>query len=831
MSAVLPFDEDFQNTLVAYLWRDEAAMAKHFAHLESGWFESALNSSLVSVLKDYYTEFAKPPARPVVQEEIRRMFPSDKEDDSRKRTAMSERLDRLEKLSITDIEYFDKRVREFVRWCAMRTAIGDTLDEFTRNEYNPEMPQRFQQALLAGQEEFDEGTDWGRTYEHRLFELEHMTERPRVPTGLQHLDPLIGGGLGAGELGILMAVPKGFKCHAPDTLVMMHDGSVRKIKDLRYGDLLMGDDSTPRKVLQLGWGRGQMYRVTQANGDSYVVTADHVLCVQQLAHKVPKQSRYYCEQIREVTAEDYSKETAGFHRKWKGYKVGVEFSPREVPLDPYFVGLWLGDGAVRSPTITVADADIETIGYLECFAEDNQMRLRKEEKKGARCSNYCLTRGMGQQNPILTALRSVGLSSPAKKHLPEIYKRNSRAVRLGVLAGLLDSDGHLSKKKGFVFSNSVLTLCKDVCWLARSLGFKAYVMKFKYTCNGKKGVAYRTYIQGKISEIPTKLPRKQANDSPKASLRTTIKVEPIGEGEWFGVSLDGNQRYLLADFTVTHNSGTMLNFGFNALFMASSPKNVLYVTLELSEPLVGLRFDIRCSGLPKYMLYENMELFRTTVERRKRCRMAQKDLYIKYFAPRACNCNTVRDYMKQMWERKGIKFDLLVVDYLDLMKPEKSRQQDYLEAVDTCEALRGLGDEHAIPVWTAVRATRDAVNKRTLNMAHMSKAFERIGVADLVMAICQTPEERTAHRLRLAFVASRNDGGSQQVECAVDYERMRLTSDGVSEIDYEDDRKAQNNEYGGEGKKAFKGRKSEDQQTAEELHTRMKNYQQGNSVV
>lgn len=477
----LPFDEDFQNTLVAYLWRDEKALSKHCAFVEPGWFESALNVSLVGVLKDYYTEFQKPPSRAVIQEEVRRMYPSEKDDDQRKRVAMIERLDRLEKLSIGDVEYFDKRIQEFVRWCAMRTAISDTLDEFTKNVYNPDMPARFQQALLAGQGDFDEGTDWARTYEHRIFELEHAMERPRVPTGLQHLDPLIGGGLMAGELGILMAIPKGFK------------------------------------------------------------------------------------------------------------------------------------------------------------------------------------------------------------------------------------------------------------------------------------------------------------------------------------------------------SGTMLNFGFNALFTASSPKNVLYVTLELSEDLVGLRFDIRCSGLPKYMLYENLDLVRKTIARRKQIRLADKVLFIKYFPPRACNCNTIREYMRQMWERKGIKFDLLIVDYLDLMKPERSRDKDYLEAVDTCEALRGLGDEENVPVWTAVRATREAVGRRTISMSHMSKAFERVGVADLVMGICQTPEERQANRLRLAFVAARNDSGAQQVECSVDYERMRLTSDGVSDIEYDDDRKPRG--FGDEGGGGGGGKKkSEEQKKAEDLAGRLKNY-------
>jgi hypothetical protein len=72
------------------------------------------------------------------------------------------------------------------------------------------------------------------------------------------------------------------KCHGINTPIIMFDGSIKMVQDVKTGDLLMGDDSTPRKVLSLATGQEQMYRISQSIGEDYIVNESHILSLQMI---------------------------------------------------------------------------------------------------------------------------------------------------------------------------------------------------------------------------------------------------------------------------------------------------------------------------------------------------------------------------------------------------------------------------------------------------------------------------------------------------------------------------------------------------------------------
>jgi hypothetical protein len=148
------------------------------------------------------------------------------------------------------------------------------------------------------------------------------------------------------------------------------------------------------------------------------------------------------------------------------------------------------------------------------------------------------------------------------KHIPKIYKINDKNNRLQLLAGLIDTDGSYSNKdKCFDIIQKNKILSDDILFLARSLGYAAYQKKCNKSCmykgNKVEGLYYRICISGdNLSEIPTKCIRKQADErmQKKDALKTGINVKHIGWGKYYGFTLDNNHRYLLGDFTVTHNT-------------------------------------------------------------------------------------------------------------------------------------------------------------------------------------------------------------------------------------------------------------------------------------
>ena len=351
------------------------------------------------------------------------------------------------------------------------------------------------------------------------------------------------------------------KCMAKDTPVIMYDGTIKMIQDVKIGDQLMGDDSTPRNVLNLGRGMEMMYDIVPTKGDTYTVNESHVL---SLKCSTNQSKKFRKGEVYDISLKDYMNLPPSYHGRGGpllGYRVGVDFPFKEVDIDPYFLGYWLGDGSSRNTGITTVEKCV--VDYYENYAKKLDLHIRKSDSNGTRCPTYHASGNRGQGNILLKMLKKHNLI--CNKHIPHIYKCNSREIRLQLLAGIIDSDGSNSQNSYDIIQKNE-TLLDDIIYLARSLGFACYKKECKKSCmyNGEKkeGTYYRTNIHGKgLEEIPVKCERKkvQPRRQIKDALTTRIKVVPKGVDYYYGVELDGNHRYLLGSFTVTHNTALSLN--------------------------------------------------------------------------------------------------------------------------------------------------------------------------------------------------------------------------------------------------------------------------------
>jgi Rad3-related DNA helicase len=369
----------------------------------------------------------------------------------------------------------------------------------------------------------------------------------------------------------LFELPTGVgKCLGPGTLVLMYDGTKKKIEDIEVGETVMGPDSRPRTVLSVTSGEDDMYAVVPRKGERYVVNSQHILALELTRQRSETSSRKpdFAFTHVEISVQEYLKATRQFKHLAKGYRVGVDFPHTPVPLDPYFVGLWLGDGNKDGTEVTTMDDEI--LDYLKTLAASHGLALKPNQNtskaKGWRIVNH--TRGGSsadklERNAILKGLQSLNLIR--NKHVPSVYAVNDRATRLALLAGYLDADGSLITEKGcFDFISKIPQLADDIAFVARSLGLACYLKPCrKRAQNGFEGTYIRGTISGKIDEIPTKIARKQAG--PRAQikdvLKTGFKIEPLGRGQYFGFMLDGDGLFLLGDFTVTHNSALAYAMG------------------------------------------------------------------------------------------------------------------------------------------------------------------------------------------------------------------------------------------------------------------------------
>ena len=348
------------------------------------------------------------------------------------------------------------------------------------------------------------------------------------------------------------------KCLAKGTRVLKYSGKIEVVENIKPNDLLMGDDSTPRKVLSTTSGKEELYRIIPNKGEPFTANASHILSLKRTNKGIiAKNGRkdHLAGQVVNISVTDYlklSKKMKGILKLWR---VGVDFPEKVVEIDPYFLGIWLGDGNSHSIGITTKDKEIRDAVYEE--AQKSNLTVNINQNQGKTCPTYIITTGtlLGKKsrNVLLEKFRRYDLLR--NKHIPFIYKINSREIRLQLLAGLIDSDGY-QQGNTLEFSNKNKGLCEDILFLCRSLGFAAYMKKRKTKCNGKEFTSYRISISGNLSGIPTKLRRKKCSrrKQKKNVLVTGFRVEPVGVGKYYGFELNKNNLYLLGDFTVTHNS-------------------------------------------------------------------------------------------------------------------------------------------------------------------------------------------------------------------------------------------------------------------------------------
>lgn len=375
--------------------------------------------------------------------------------------------------------------------------------------------------------------------------------------------------------GIILWGPPG--CHAKGTLVRMYNGSAKKVEDVRVGDELMGPDSKRRKVLCLKRGRENMYQVIPTKGESFVVNAHHILhferegspLLRRKSRSKKKPETYYTRAkyqplTLDVSVADYLAFSKTRKAQYKLKYTGVEYSNSQtMPIDPYFLGLWLGDGSKHLPHITNTDPAV--VSFVYEYAAKRGLQVRVDQPGGdSDCPTYALTapdRPLPGRtyNCLQNDLRSLNLLN--NKHIPGGYLYSSRDSRLRLLAGLLDTDGHYDTTgKYFEITQKSKRLAEDIVSLSRSLGFLVTIAPVRKTIKklGFEGTYYRVNICGDLACVPVHIDYKKAlpKHQNKNNLRTGIKeVIPLGAGNYYGFELDGDHLYLTADYMIHHNSG------------------------------------------------------------------------------------------------------------------------------------------------------------------------------------------------------------------------------------------------------------------------------------
>lgn len=603
----------------------------------------------------------------------------------------------------------------------------------------------------------------------RIEEIAKQEGLSGIATGFHDLDKLTSGWQPS-DLIIIAARPGMGKCLGKGTNVLMFDGSLRKVEDVVQGDLLMGDDSTPRRVLSIARGREMMYWVHQNKAMSYRVNESHILSLKRSRNEGPHKKG----DVLNITVKDYIAKSDKFKSNYKGYKVAVDFDEKTLPLEPYFIGLWLGDGHSYSQRIT--NTDSEVIAYLDGYAQRLDCEL-VTYTQAERVNNY----GIVKRDKALAEelfvnvqqeLRTLGLIK--NKHIPEKYIINSRANRLQLLAGLIDADGYYASDYNcYEIVQKNEALAKQIKFLCDSLGFRTSLKKKKasVSATGYEGDAYRLRFFGDLDAIPVRIERKKAR-ALKAIVDwrvTGITVEPDAVDDYYGFEIDGNRLFLLEDMTVTHNTAFVLSMARNIAIDFNHP--VAVFSLEMSSVQLITRLISSETGLSSEKLrtgkLEKHEWEQLSIKVKD---LEKAPLYIDDTP--SLSIFDLRAKARRLSSQYGIK--MIIIDYLQLMtaggnsKGGGNREQ---EISTISRNLKALAKELNVPVIALSQLsraveTRGSSKRPLLSDLRESGAIEQD--ADIVSFIYRPEyykidewddEERSPTQGQAEFIVAKHRNG------------------------------------------------------------------------
>lgn len=351
---------------------------------------------------------------------------------------------------------------------------------------------------------------------------------------------------------------KALCCYTP--VLTANRGWVKHIDLKPFDRVFAPSGEQVRVIANTGVMHGQTYEVKTTDRGSLIASGNHMWTMRR-KHKL----RISGTDQRRITYSDYMVKTEDLERL--AYFPDVQplrFKERHLPIKPYLFGYWLGDGTKGSSQITVGYQDIDEVKSI--FDDELIPYSTKDCKRYVRLSVYPGVRGKKGSNSFTNHIKSMGALN--NKHIPDEYLYSSPDQRFQLLQGLMDSDGTTNSRGTAYFSNKLKSLAEGVYYIVRSLGYPAYITKYRGY--------YIVQFQGSSLKC-FRIKRKLANceDRSFTYKRQVKSVEKHDIRDINCIQVEGGNYLAGKDFIPTHNSTIITNGATIQDIIASHGENPL----------------------------------------------------------------------------------------------------------------------------------------------------------------------------------------------------------------------------------------------------------------
>jgi replicative DNA helicase len=514
-----------------------------------------------------------------------------------------------------------------------------------------------------------------------------------VPTGFTDLDRLLNG-LHPGQLIIVAGRPGLGKALALDTPLPTPDGWTT-MGEVKTGDRLLGADGRPTTVVRafdVMHGRPCL-EVEFSDGAAIVADADHLWKTRTRSAR-----RYGKAPTITTTAEIAATlryQSADQRLNHSVTNCGpLDLPSADLPLPPYALGVWLGDGHSAGARYTSDDPEIAA--YIEADGLIVRLQTRRTYAMGVPAV------------PVGRILRTMGVLD--NKHIPANYLRASEGQRRALLAGLLDTDGTVAPTGNVQFAVTSKRLAEDVHELVVSLGYRCSVITT--VVGGRTAESSTTYtLNFSTADEVFRLERKKiahkercrTNNLTRTGSRYIVDVRPVPSVPVRCVTVDNDDHLYLAGRSMipTHNSTAAMDFARSASVRNNLASAIF--SLEMSKVEIVMRLLAAESRVPLHVLRSGqLSDDDWTKLARRMGEISEAPLFVDD-TPNM-NLMEIRAKARRLKQRHELK--LIVVDYLQLMTSPKRVESRQQEVADLSRGLKLLAKEVDCPVIAVSQLNR-----------------------------------------------------------------------------------------------------------------------------
>ena len=666
-------------------------------------------------------------------------------------------LDLGVQLTPGDKDFIKTNVFEFIKKQTIACAFSDAIESFEKQDYD----KVYSVMTGAFNKTYGLENSLGESYlDMSVHDRYSVPPRQGIwPTRFERLNKYIGGGIAQKECCSVVSSTGRGKCLGRGTPVLMYDGTIKEVQNIKVNDLLMGPDGTSRRVLSLGQGVAPLYKITPVKGMPYIVNDAHILSLRLTPGSGPIRladgellTSTNAGEVVFVTAETLYKSSKTAKHCLKGWRpeavVFNRFPSTVLPIPAYILGVWLGDGTSSRAEITQLNNTV--LEEFRAFASSDSSYKELTEKNNPNCIRASVT----MRGTFGAGLHALNLLN--NKHIPDQYKFGSIETRRELLAGLLDTDGHLHYNNYDIVQKRK-ALAEDIAFIARSLGFLATISKCTkgIKSTGFMGTYYRVSICGDCDTLPLRLKYKNATTrkQKKNPLVTGVQIHPYGTGEYFGFEIDGDRQFLLGDWQVTHNTALLCNLAVDAMYAG---KRVAFITLEMAQRVIEQRVDAIISGWSPAELASYPEA-RVELEQLLLRRPPGGYLQVKEFPRGTLTPGQLTTYLDRLILSLG-KIDVVIVDWLGCMKLPKTGSGEakrYEVMAEIADELVNMSRRYEVSMLTAHQTNRSGTSQDVFSYGAVSESFSSLFGLDLVLGLGASDKAVDSGKRTLTILKSR----------------------------------------------------------------------------